>query len=658
MCPEVAKEWDTEKNGVRLPSQISYRSSAKAWWKCTNHGHSYQAGISHRTSRNQGCPYCSGRRVLPGFNDLATLRPDLASEWSSDNKLGPHQVTIGSHYEALWVCKNHEKQYKKAVKERTLQRTGCPYCHRTKVLPGFNDLATTHADLVSEWSDENDDSPTEYLSGSQHKAVWKCRMCGHSWSASIASRANGAGCPECAKTAISVARRTPKSGRSLAEMCPSLMNEWDYGKNTLDPRRVKYRSNETASWVCSTCGNRWDAVIASRAVGHGCPRCASKQNGLSKSFAKEGSSLADMCPEIADEFNSTKNGMRAGDITYGSNRVMWWKCGNCGHEWKSSVHHRAAGAGCPACFRRSRSSFPEKALFYYVSQAFPDAESNATPPVEGIGNMEFDIWIPSIRTAVEYDGEYWHSRDVKAVRDAKKDSLCFINSIRMIRVQEPMCAKYNVPLTTSVIMRSDNFGHDSLDNTVLDLLNELGTSDNITVDTRRDARHIRKLLGSNGESSSLAAKRPDISEMWDYAKNDGLTPHDVGVRCKDEVWWTCDKGHSFKRSVDRQCRSGMCPECTKASESARKMRPAIGSSFGDIYPRMASEWVRPVDDKYMDLTAFDVRPRSNIRVIWKCNTCGREWSTSIGTRTNKSREDKYGCRSCRMKALHANEDAA
>ena len=28
-----------------------------------------------------GCPYCAGRRVLPGFNDLATLFPQVAAQW-------------------------------------------------------------------------------------------------------------------------------------------------------------------------------------------------------------------------------------------------------------------------------------------------------------------------------------------------------------------------------------------------------------------------------------------------------------------------------------------------------------------------------------------------------------------------------------------------
>ena len=32
--PEIAKEWDYEKNGDLLPSQVSKSSAVRVWWKC------------------------------------------------------------------------------------------------------------------------------------------------------------------------------------------------------------------------------------------------------------------------------------------------------------------------------------------------------------------------------------------------------------------------------------------------------------------------------------------------------------------------------------------------------------------------------------------------------------------------------------------------
>ena len=53
-----------------------------------------------------GCPYCAGRKVLVGFNDLETLEPELAPQWhpSLNGTLTPRMVTTGSHQKVWWQC--------------------------------------------------------------------------------------------------------------------------------------------------------------------------------------------------------------------------------------------------------------------------------------------------------------------------------------------------------------------------------------------------------------------------------------------------------------------------------------------------------------------------------------------------------------------------
>lgn len=97
---------------------------------------------------------CSGARVIAGINDLATLEPLLEKQWSEKNKIKPTEVSIGSHKKVIWRCeKGHE--WEAAVKSRTINKTGCPYCSHNKVLAGFNDLATLLPDIAAEWSDRN-----------------------------------------------------------------------------------------------------------------------------------------------------------------------------------------------------------------------------------------------------------------------------------------------------------------------------------------------------------------------------------------------------------------------------------------------------------------------------------------------------------------------
>jgi hypothetical protein len=50
--------------------------------------------------------------------------------------------------------------------------------------------------------------------------------------------------------------------------------------------------------------------------------------------------------------------------------------------------------------------------------------------------FELDIWIPEIAVAIEYDGDYWHSRPEVAARDRIKDQRARDEGITLIRVRE------------------------------------------------------------------------------------------------------------------------------------------------------------------------------------------------------------------------------
>ena len=70
--PDLVKEWDYDKNAPLTPDNIARAAKKKVWWKCAK-GHSWEASINNRTSNGRGCPYCAGKKVLCGFNDLGTV---------------------------------------------------------------------------------------------------------------------------------------------------------------------------------------------------------------------------------------------------------------------------------------------------------------------------------------------------------------------------------------------------------------------------------------------------------------------------------------------------------------------------------------------------------------------------------------------------------
>lgn len=194
--PELAAQWHPTKNGGLTPETMGVQSSRKVWWlgEC---GHEWQASVVNRTHGTL-CPYCAGRRVLVGFNDLQTTCPEIAAEWhpTKNGDLFPTQVSRGTHKRVWWLGKcGHEWETIIAIRA---SGHGCPYCSGNKLLIGFNDLATTHPDLAAEWHPikNNGLSPSQVMAGST-KHRWWLGTCGHEWHATPYSRAKGSACPYC-----------------------------------------------------------------------------------------------------------------------------------------------------------------------------------------------------------------------------------------------------------------------------------------------------------------------------------------------------------------------------------------------------------------------------------------------------------------------------
>ena len=129
LYPDIAAQWDEEKNGALHPNNVTAGSNRRVWWRCEK-GHSYRAMIAQRVRRGDGCPYCANRKVLPGFNDLATAAPLVAKQWHEtlNGALTPEMVTAGSHKKAWWQC-SYGHVWKAAIYSRAgVQQCGCPVC--------------------------------------------------------------------------------------------------------------------------------------------------------------------------------------------------------------------------------------------------------------------------------------------------------------------------------------------------------------------------------------------------------------------------------------------------------------------------------------------------------------------------------------------------
>lgn len=120
-----------------------------------------------------GCPYCSGRKLLSGFNDLVTVNPELAAKWSAskNDALTPRDVKANGSVKAWWIYeKSHEWQ---ALVSDKARGKGYLYCAGVKLLPGFNDLATVDPELAKDWHPtRNGDLTPDKVMGRSGKKVW------------------------------------------------------------------------------------------------------------------------------------------------------------------------------------------------------------------------------------------------------------------------------------------------------------------------------------------------------------------------------------------------------------------------------------------------------------------------------------------------------
>lgn len=121
-----------------------------------------------------GCPICSGARVLPGYNDLATIEPTIASEWHPirNGDLKPTNVSRGSTQKVWWICpEGHE--YLAQINSRTSNATGCPICSGARVLPE-DSFAIHFPHLMAEWDFVNNYviCNPDAISVKNHNQVW------------------------------------------------------------------------------------------------------------------------------------------------------------------------------------------------------------------------------------------------------------------------------------------------------------------------------------------------------------------------------------------------------------------------------------------------------------------------------------------------------
>ena len=337
-------------------------------------------------------------------------------------------------------------------------------------------FAEKRPELVKEWAKENEYKPDKVSYGSNKMILWK-GSCGHRWRATAKNRGNGHGCPYCS------GNKVLPGFTDLETLYPHLAREWSVRNYPLEPSEVTVKANRIVWWECSKCRQEWQARIADRTDGHGCPVCSGEKlvTGIND-FATE-------YPDLATEW-SYRNDELPTQVWSKSRKNVWWRCNRCGHEWQAVINSRVKGSICPECIRRDRQErcpyhnaeeekiFKTAVIAYYAVKA---DEGVIIDSDEKIG-VVLDTYLPNRNAAIIYSRPL--VRECLVRRENAKNWLCLNAGIKLFRISEPGSNEYD----NCICLTLRNKTYEVLSLAVQTAFDMIGIP--VDVDIERDMREI------------------------------------------------------------------------------------------------------------------------------------------------------------------------
>ena len=286
--------------------------------------------------REDGLPLLSERDINFKFseNEFLVISTLVSSLLKHAQLTDDQRVKLRNYIEGPGLI--NEKLYRKLVANLPAPPPG-------------QSLADKQSDIAKQWAyDLNAPLSPEHFRHKANKNVWwRCEN-GHTWKVSINNRTqHDTGCPSCPRN--NDVRVTEEC--NLAVLNPGLGSEWHPEKNEdIHPEDVRPKSNRKFWWQCSK-GHEWQASVASRAAGHGCPYCYGR-------YATKENNLASRYPELLAEWDRERNtNLNPSDFTPHVGKKVWWRCRNS-HKWQATIYNRAKNkSGCPVCARNANRKY-------------------------------------------------------------------------------------------------------------------------------------------------------------------------------------------------------------------------------------------------------------------------------------------------------------
>ncbi|HEY9773362.1 MAG TPA: zinc-ribbon domain-containing protein [Planktothrix sp.] len=384
---------------------------------------------------------------------------------------------------------------------------------------------------------------------------------------------------------------------SLSDLHPDLAQQWHPTKNgELSPAAISYGSAKIVWWVCqANAKHEWQARVAARSSGQGCPFCAGRA-------VDSTNSLASLRPDIAWEWHPKKNGGHLPtEVTCGSNKKVWWQCSRVrSHDWCQAIKKRTTyGFGCPFCATRGS----------LLTDANRLSAHNPEIAAEWHPSQNRMLWTSS-------DKGSWYKRQ------------------RLQLPPEELPKKNRKLRPSDVSYDSDEF---------------------IWWQCKKNKEHVwyamvsaRTIDGADCplchmEANSLITVKPGVARLWHPTRNRPLDPSEVTVESTEKVWWRCFKSgdHVWKDSVRMVVAAWdngvtRCPACTGKKGGTLSLLTR--------YPALVKQW-HP--QKNLPLQPSQVTFGSRQTVWWRClKNEEHVWQAPVANVVRRHKLGNSGCPFC------------
>lgn len=406
---------------------------------------------------------------------LAVLFPHTLAFWDySLNTHDPYEIGAKSNQKVWWKCLDKDEHVWDAKPDSIVKsdNINCPYC-TLKRLHKDNSLAVLYPKLAAEFHVEKNKVESNRIIGnnSSKKYWWKCSE-DHEWEAILSNRVRlNSGCPACSG-------RVAHARNNLAVLYPEIAKELNVDKTGKEAHEFVGGSDIHVWWTCSAKGHEWKTAVSTRTkLGAGCPYCTNQK-------VNDENSLLALFPEIAAEFDESRNGMTANEVGAGALKWVWWKCVK-DHTWGSSISNRTSQSlGCPKCSSRFtskienlfRSALSQSGYFHKV-ETHPFRIKTST---DNRKFLEVDILchLDNLKVAIEYDGSYYHKD--KPDKDIDKTKKLLELGYLVVRIRE-QSASIGLPLLDFEhsnfvqVAHTYNARNKNIESTVQEILNKVAS---------------------------------------------------------------------------------------------------------------------------------------------------------------------------------------